>query len=376
MSSYYVYAYTFLRGFTFILPVLALYLQNQLNNLFYVSIVLSVMALSTTLFEVPGGWFADTYGRVHSLQLSSITMFFALISLFQGTFFFLLGYAILRGLADSLASGSDVALLYDNVKASDIAQSESHRAELGKVISLNSSMWPLGAGIGSFIGGILMLRSYELPILFSLVPVCFGLLLTFWIKESVYKGSTHIKINFSLMKPILLLVIASTIYYSLDVVAHQWKSLYFEAQLVPLYLFGTIFMMTFILSSLGSYLSHFMRNKYTLPIAALCSVILLYCSTLAVGVLSAVLLTLCSFCYGVQVPKLMELYNEHFSSSKRATLISVTNLLNRLGLFVGMLVLGYTSKFWSIIFIYKLIGTVCGVVPLLYFIFIQTQTRS
>jgi MFS family permease len=375
MSSSYVYAYTFLRGFTFILPVLALYLQNQLNNLFYVSIVLSVMALSTTLFEVPGGWFADTYGRVHSLQLSSITMFFALISLFQGTFLFLLGYAILRGLADSLASGSDIALLYDNVKASDIAQSESHRAELGKVISLNSSMWPLGAGIGSFIGGFLMLRSYELPILFSLVPVTIGLLLTFWIKESVYKGSTHIKINFSLMKPILLLIIASTIYYSLDVVAHQWKSLYFEAQLVPLYLFGTIFMVTFILSSLGSYLSHFMRNKYTLPIAALCSVILLYCSTLAVGVLSAVLLTLCSFCYGVQVPKLMGLYNEHFSSSKRATLISVTNLLNRLGLFIGMLVLGYTSKFWSIIFIYKLIGTVCGVVPLLYFIFIQTQTR-
>ena len=371
MASHYVYVYTFLRGFTFILPVLALYLQNQLDNLFYVSIVLSVMALSTTLFEVPGGWFADTYGRVHSLQLSSITMFLALISLFQGTFIFLLGYAILRGLADSLASGSDVALLYDNVKAQDVAQSESHRAELAKVISLNSSMWPLGAGLGSLIGGFLMLTSYKLPIIFSLFPVTIGLLLTFWIKESSYKGDTHIKINFRMLRPILLLVIASTIYYSLDVVAHQWKALYFEAQLVPLYLFGTIFMMTFILSSLGSYLSHFLRNRYTLPIAALSSVILLYTSTFTVHVLSAVLLTLCSFCYGVQVPKLMELYNEHFPSSRRATLISVTNLLNRFGLFFGMIILGYYAELVGIILVYQFIATICIIVPILYALWIH-----
>ena len=365
-----VYAFTFLRGLTFIIPVFALYLQDQLNNVFYVSVIMEVMAISTTLFEVPGGWFADKYGRVRALQSSSITMMIAFLMLLGGSFPFLIMYAVLRGLSDSLSSGSDVALLYDNVKAQDVALSESHRAQLSKVISINTSMWPLGAAIGSFLGGYMMLQSFQLPIMLSIIPAFVGFMCTFWMVESAYKGDTHIAAKFGLLKPVLLLVIGSMVYNSLDEVAHMWKSLYFEAQLVPLFLFGSIFMLTFVLSSLGSYVSHFLRHKYTLPLFTSLSVLLLFTSTRVSGVLSALLLTLCSFCYGVQLPKLMEIYNQYFPSSKRATLISVTNLLNRIGFFVGVLVLGYYAELVGIVAVYTLIASVCFMVPVLYAVWI------
>jgi len=331
---------------------------------------MEVMAISTTLFEVPGGWFADKYGRVRALQSSSITMMIAFLMLLGGSFPFLIMYAVLRGLSDSLSSGSDVALLYDNVKAQDVALSESHRAQLSKVISINTSMWPLGAAIGSFLGGYMMLQSFQLPIMLSIIPAFVGFMCTFWMVESAYKGDTHIAAKFGLLKPVLLLVIGSMVYNSLDEVAHMWKSLYFEAQLVPLFLFGSIFMLTFVLSSLGSYVSHFLRHKYTLPLFTSLSVLLLFTSTRVSGVLSALLLTLCSFCYGVQLPKLMEIYNQYFPSSKRATLISVTNLLNRIGFFVGVLVLGYYAELVGIVAVYTLIASVCFMVPVLYAVWI------
>ena len=67
----------------------------------------------------------------------------------------------------------------------------------------------------------------------------------------------------------------------------------------------------------------------------------------------------------------MEMYNQYFPSAKRATLISVTNLLNRLGFFVGVLVLGYYAELVGVIAVYTLIASVCFIVPVLYAVWIH-----
>ncbi len=112
------YAYQFLRGFHFWLPIWFLFLQAQ-HGLSYAQIGLMevLFGLVTILAEVPTGAIADRFGRrvsmgVGALGFAAATALFAALN-FPALIIGHLGMSIAR----TLMSGADDALLYDSLRA-------------------------------------------------------------------------------------------------------------------------------------------------------------------------------------------------------------------------------------------------------------------
>ena len=63
MSSYYI-----MQSFIFYVPVLTIFLKNEINNLFLVSVLFSAKSIATFLLEIPTGFIADHISRKLSIK--------------------------------------------------------------------------------------------------------------------------------------------------------------------------------------------------------------------------------------------------------------------------------------------------------------------
>ena len=102
-------------GLVFFIPILALWLEENLFTLTNVALIFGLQALSSAIFEVPTGAIADIFGRKNTLCLAYAAWFISTIVLFiGGKIWVYVIYAILSGLGGALASGTDVALVYES----------------------------------------------------------------------------------------------------------------------------------------------------------------------------------------------------------------------------------------------------------------------
>lgn len=378
-----IYITGFLRGLVFFLPILALYLEQQVVSVAEVTLILAIGSVTAMVFEIPSGALSDMFGRKNTLLLAGALLVLAVLILgIGGTFWILAIYAVLNGLAESLFSGTDSSLAYDSLKQA------GQEKKFKRFIAINGALWPVGASISSLVGGFLAGSSLQLPIWATLIPFALALGITFLLEEPRIDSETHDPNVLAHMKSaastvfkskmIIILMLASLLFYAFGEVAHQLKPIFFEFKNLPVESFGIIFAATFALSAAGSLsaekVSDKIGDKSTLILSAVVPSILIFGATLVTGLWVAILIVASSVFWGLRGPVISHLINSVIPSRQRTTILSMGNLANRLGFAAFAPVFGLLTDITSINITYQATA-VLSLIPavLLYFLVIETK---
>ena len=113
-----VYGLAFFYSFMVIVPVIVPFFMAKgliLADIFYLQ---AVFAAAIVVFEAPSGYLADLFGRKTALVIGSTIHGLAYFYLnFADNLTSLIIFEIMVGIAASLLSGADLALLYETQKA-------------------------------------------------------------------------------------------------------------------------------------------------------------------------------------------------------------------------------------------------------------------
>ena len=157
----------FLRNLVFWQATWFLYFQSEIGAAQAILLYI-VYDVSTTILEVPSGYFSDRFGRRFTLILSAVTGLLGcglLASGFGGFGRLVVGQALL-GAHSAFVSGTDSALLYESL-AAEGRQDEIEHFEL--------RMWRFsfaGLALSAVIGGAMALVAPVFPFAASAVAFC------------------------------------------------------------------------------------------------------------------------------------------------------------------------------------------------------------
>ena len=282
-------------------------------------------------------------------------------------------YAIINAFAKSLISGTDSALIYDTLK-------EENKEKLyKKIIGTYYALWPVGASIGSIIGGHLATVSLSLPILITFIPMLIATFLTFFLKEPHYEKENHRNIFKHMInsmkiiinnKQLVILILGGFILMAFGETIHLLGPLFLKFKEIPIELFGWITAFIHGFSALGHYISHSISekigNKNTLLIAVFGSPLLLLLATFSPQYIAIILFIIPSILFGLRNPIIAHMLNLEVSSNKRATIISASSFLGQLGVAIFAPMIGYFAELYTINTAFKISALIMLSVPILY----------
>ena len=152
-----VYALAFFHTFMLIAPVLVPFFESKglsLSEIFYLQ---AIFATVIVLLEAPSGYLADKMGRRSVLVVGSIAHGAGYLFLvFADGFWQLAVFEIILGIAMSMMSGADLALLYDTERVISAADDE-HSHSIARL----SSTKAFANGAGALLGGAMALWSFD-----------------------------------------------------------------------------------------------------------------------------------------------------------------------------------------------------------------------
>ncbi len=375
-----IYFPKILGGMLFFLPILALYYEQNLFTITNVALIFSIGAIALAIFEVPTGAIADLFGRKKTLVLAYFIVILAVAFLYIGgnmTMFVL--YAVLNAFAMSLASGTDSALIYDTLKE------ENKEHYYKKIIGTYQALWPIGASIGSIIGGYLATTSLSFPILTTFIPLSVAFILTLFLKEPNYKKEQHKNIFKHMFysskliiknKQLVILLLGSFILWAFGESAHLLKPLFLEFKEIPIVYFGYVFAFVFGFSSLGHYLSHNVSEKLgsktTLILCVFLFPLFQFIAAITTKLTSIIFLVSTSIFFGLRNPIMDNLLNLEVDSGKRATILSTASFMRQLGLAIFAPFIGYIAEIYTINTAYKISALLMFIVTIL-FLFLKNK---
>jgi MFS family permease len=351
-----MYAIEFLGGFLFFLPVLALYFEQSLFSVKNVAIIFAIEAIAVAVFEIPTGALSDIFGRKKIVIIDFAATLIALTFLLAGgSMSMFIGYAIFNGLAMALASGNSQSLIYDSLKE------ENKEEYYKKVIGTLYAVWPLGAAVGSIIGGHFAHISLSAPVVYTFIPITIAFVLTFFLREPHYhkpenqKMFNHIGSSGRYIlhsKQLIILTFGWLLLMSLGESMHLLKPIFLEFKEVPIVYFGYLFALIFGLSSISHYIGHDVSkkfgNKKTLMFCLVISPLLTLVATLTHKYTAAVLLAAPSLLFGIRNTIIDYLFNKNIPSSHRATINSINSFISKIGIAGLSPLIGYFADLYSI----------------------------
>lgn len=164
-----IYGFSFFQAFMLIVPVLVPLFQSKglsLSEIFYLQ---AIYAAVIVLFEAPSGYMADRFGRRTVLIAGAVADVLAYFWLnFSDSFLGLMIFEAGMGIAMSMMSGTDLAMLYDSEKALSDSE-EAHTSSIAHLSFIRS----VAEGTGALLGGVLALWSFDLMVAAqSLTAIC------------------------------------------------------------------------------------------------------------------------------------------------------------------------------------------------------------
>jgi len=281
-------------------------------------------------------------------------------------------WGVFNALSKSLMSGTDTALIYDSLKT------EKKEAHFKQVIGTYFALSPLGAAIGSVIGGHLASVSLSLPIVVTIIPASIALISIFFIEEPEYKKESHtifkhmIKTSKLAIKnwQIIVLLLAAFLFHGLSEGVHRLNAIFFNFKSIPIVFFGYIAAINFALNSISSYSAHAISekigNKLILIISTTMLALTLFIATQTVGVISIAFLVSGAVFWSLRKPVVSHLLNLEVESGERATMNSIMNLTRGVGIAIFAPLVGYWADLYSINTAYKFSALVLLSVPIIY----------
>lgn len=174
-----IYAYSFFQAFMLIVPVLVPLFQSKglsLSEIFYLQ---AIYAGVIVVCEAPSGYMADRFGRRSVMIAGGAANVLAHFWLnFSDSFMGLMLFEIGMGVAMSMMSGTDLAMLYDSEKALSDSE-EAHTSSIAHLSFVRS----VAEGTGALLGGVLALWSFDGMVAAQSLTAMFCLVLALMLVE-------------------------------------------------------------------------------------------------------------------------------------------------------------------------------------------------
>lgn len=351
-----IYGLAFFYSFMVIVPVIVPFFMAKglsLADIFYLQ---AVFATSIVVFEAPSGYFADVFGRKTALVIGSAIHGLAYLYLnFADDLASLIMFEIMAGIAASLLSGADLALLYDTQKALQDEDDIEHSNAISQLGFFRSS----SEGLGALVGGALILWSFEVMVIVQSAAAWMCLILALLIIEPPYKNieskSKRIKISAILRHlftsdPVLRNVVIAIPLYNLATFHVAWlMQPYWAAEGISLSMFGLLWFSQSSVVAAAARFGFVIERRYgavfSLLLMGLLPIVGHFGMAWAQG-WSGVLIGLLLFaCRGLNQVILVNAMNRRIPSEFRATANSFTSFLFRLAFIVTGPIVGYLADF-------------------------------
>lgn len=358
------YLFRFLTDFIFLYAIYVILLKMRGMTIWQISLLLAIWCISVVLFEIPTGALADRWSRKNLLCLGLLSkaggyLIWILIQTFWG---FALGF-FFWGLQEALCSGSQEALLYDNLRVFHKEGKYEQIAGRGYFYST------IGIAISMLIGGFLAAFNLDLVIALSIIPCLLGLIPTSQlpeprIRKKFGKRNTIIKnitiaLKTSKKKPALLQLFLYTM-LSIAVIGtlEEYVQLYFHWIRLPISFFGFAAVVVILMQSIGgryaykwSQFFHSDKNIYCLSLMA--GILLIGSVMLRSGWMFG--LFILPFLLGSAGEIILEgRLQKTIKIGQRATILSINSLLCNLSGIVLAILFGFIAKItnikWSFFF--------------------------
>lgn len=350
-----IYGLAFFYCFMVIVPVIVPFFMDKglsLADIFYLQ---AVFATAIVVFEAPSGYFADVFGRKNALVIGSIIHGLGYLYLnFADDLASLIIFEIMIGIAASLLSGADLALLYDTQKALQEGDDIEHSKSIAQLSFFRSS----AEGLGALLGGVLALWSFEVLLVIQSAAAWMCLILALLIIEPPYKKmegtSNRVQIVAILRHlftgdPVLRNVVIAIPLYNLATFHVAWlMQPYWAAEGVSLAMFGLLWFSQSIVVAAAARFGFVIERRY----GAVCSLLLMGMLPIAghFGMAwaqgwSGILVGLLLFASrGLNQVILVNAMNRRIPSEFRATANSLTSFMFRLAFIATGPIVGFLAE--------------------------------
>jgi len=373
-----IYALAFFYCFMVIVPVIVPFFMAKGLSLAEIFYLQAIFATAIVVFEAPSGYFADVFGRRTALLIGSLLHGLAYLILnFADDLASLILFEILAGVAASLLSGADLALLYDTQKALHDGEDIAHSKTIAQLGFFRSS----SEGLGALVGGALALWSFDIMVLVQSAAAWMCLILAFLIIEppdkNRKKSSDRVQIasilrHLFMGDPVLRNVVIAIPLYNLATFHVAWlMQPYWAAQGISLSMFGLLWFSQSIVVAAAAKFGFVIERRYGAVFSLMLMGVLPIAGHFGMawaqgwsGILIGLLLFVSR---GLNQVILVNAMNRRIPSEFRATANSLTSFLFRLAFIATGPMIGYLTEVRSL----ELTLNLLGVSSILIFAFVM-----
>jgi len=379
-NIYNLYLIKLSKWFMLIMPIVALYYSDNGLDDFDIYLLQAIYSVSVAVLEIPSGYMADIIGRKKSLIAGSIlgTLGYVIYSLSSDFSGFLLA-EIALGFGGSFISGSDSAMLYDSLAG--VKQQHRYLQLEGRITSLGNFAETTAAVCGGVIAVILSYRFvYISQAIIAAVAIPASLLLLEPPRKKMLSppGLGHIlrvcKESLFTNKKLSSTLILSSIIGTSTLCMAWTAQVYFVNAGLTEKLITPLWVILNLTVAVVAAFAAIVVEKMGKRNAILAIIIIIPLSYILLGILPLVpaIMVLLIF-YGIRgyaTPLLKDMANRYCDSDTRATVLSIRNMIIRIGFAILGPAIGAMSAGYSLSFALKLSGTVLLVLSCLAAVFL------
>ena len=259
------YAYKFLLGTLFFLPIVIIYFKSTGLSFMEIFLLQSIGALCQLILEVPTGAIADYFGKKTSTVTGIFVLALACLTFFAGSSFVVFAIAyFIWALGWTMRSGADTALLYD------ILHVNKKDPEFKKYRGTTRVFALTGTAIGSILGGFIAAYSLRMTyfVTAAVMIICAFIVMSIKHKEEKRaEKDSYIQIlrdSFNIIKNekmILWLFLLTAAAETLIKIFRPASQIYMEQAALPIAFFGIASAYFFIVGASSSKLAHGFEKK-------------------------------------------------------------------------------------------------------------------
>lgn len=372
-----LYCLAFFFGLHLVIPIFVPLLQGHGLTMSQILQTQAFFALTVAALELPSGYFADKWGRKRALLIGSAFSIGGFLVLQSAeTFADFVLFEVLMGIAASLISGADLALLYDTQTALDQYFSQSGRQRnigiRGKVSSAKTFARMLTvSSVAECIAGLmataLLFWSIELLLIFQIL-IAFGPMLIAYslvetprnkplVKPTAVGGNSFRQIRPDALsvftqRPLLVWTGLTIILFSLVGLLAFWLyQKYWALAGIDIRFFGCIWALYCLIRAIAAQFSEraelLLGSQRLLILVCSLPLISLAGMVFAPPVIGIAFSLLFPLARGLGYVVLIDALNSRIGGAYRATVNSLISLLSRLVFIVVGPMLGLAVDYWG-----------------------------
>lgn len=364
LRIYYMISFIIELSASFFFAVYAVFLVSRGMNLLEISLINGFFMISVLFSEVPTGALADSFGRKSSIVAGCFILAAGkLLYFLSHTFWLLVLSEVVLSVAVSFFTGSKEAWVVDSLKF------YGYKGKLEDIFKKECRFATVGVIIGSLSGAYIGCVDISFPWLMGAVSLFFCGIFCWIVMKEEYFSKKKFKLDFSPIscvikdsitfgwkkKSVLYMILFGTIIsFSCMPFNMYWQLIFKDTYNFSVSSLGWIFVGIAVFSLIGSQVSvwfgsMFKKEKNAIVLTQAITAAGMILASLVVGwfsVLAAFLIH--EIGRGAIFPLKQAYLNRRIPSEKRATVLSFDSMVNRVGAFSGLLLMGLIANSYSI----------------------------